>query len=499
MKLIETSMEKYIISLDQGTTSTRAILFSLDGRIKAISSRPLPCYYPYSGAVEQDPLEIIISVNDTIRELMIKESLVPSQILSIGITNQRETTIVWEKSTGKPVYNALVWQSKQSQEICENLKDKEEFIREKTGLILNPYFSASKIRYMLDHIENGQERAENGELLFGTVDTWVLYRLTEGKSFYTDYSNASRTLLFNIYTRNWDEELLSLFNIPACMLPKVIDSSSIFGYSSILSETTLIPIAGILGDQQSSLFGQTCFAEGDIKNTYGTGCFLLMNIGKEPILYNKGLLTTLAWGINGEFTYAIEGSVLIGGASIQWLRDELKIIENSPESEEIAYRTKNDDVYVVPAFVGLGTPYWDNNCRGAIFGLTRNSSRDVITKATLESIAYQSKDVMEVMKKETKKKFTTLSVDGGASSNHYLLQFQSDILNLKIRKSETSETTALGVYYLCCLTLGLYKSLDEIKKAHRISEVYKPNMDKTIRKEKYRKWKTAVSAARKFI
>lgn len=491
-------MEKYIISIDQGTTSTRAILFTLGGKIKAISSRSLPCYYPSSNAVEQNPLEIIISVNDTINELMIKEHLLPEQILSLGITNQRETTIVWEKATGRPVFNALVWQSKQSQDICEALKDKEEFIMSKTGLILNPYFSASKIRYILDHIYNGQSRAENGELLFGTVDTWLLYRLTRGKVFATDYSNASRTLLYNIFERKWDEDLLNIFNIPSCMLPEVKESSSIFGYSDILSESYLVPIAGILGDQQSSLFGQTCFAKGDIKNTYGTGCFLLMNIGENPALYSKGLLTTIAWGINNKVTYALEGSVLIGGASIQWLRDELKIIEKSSDSEEIAYNTLDNDVYVVPAFVGLGTPYWDDNCRGAIFGLTRNSSRDVLTKATLESIAYQVKDVMEVMKKETKYKFNFLSVDGGASGNNYLLGFQSDILNLNIKRSETLETTALGVFYLCGLTLGLYKNLDDIKKSHRVSDTFTPKMDYKTRNNKYKKWKVAVSAARKF-
>lgn len=492
-------MEKYIISIDQGTTSTRAILFTLDGNIKAISPRNLPCYYPYSGAVEQNPLEIIVSVTDTINELLIKENLSCEQILSIGITNQRETTIVWEKDTGRPVYNALVWQSKQSQEICESLKDKEDLIRSKTGLILNPYFSASKIRYILDHIENGQARAENGELLFGTVDTWVLYRLTKGKSFYTDYSNASRTLLFNIFEKKWDDDLLSLFNIPKVMLPEVKESLSIFGYTDILSESCLIPIAGILGDQQSSLFGQTCFYKGDIKNTYGTGCFLLMNIGEIPYLYGNGILTTIAWGINGKITYAIEGSVLIGGASIQWLRDELKIIEKSSDSEEISFNTDDDNVYVVPAFVGLGTPYWDNNCRGAIFGLTRDSSRNAITKATLESIAYQSKDVMKVMKKETKHKFNSLKVDGGASENKYLLQFQSDILNLKIEKSEICETTALGVFYLCALTMGVFKDLDEIIKNHKLNSVYVPKMDKITRNKKYKKWLSAVSSARKFI
>ncbi len=492
-------MDKYIISIDQGTTSSRAILFSLDGNIKSIYTRSLPCYYPYSGAVEQNPLEIIISVYDCIHELMLKENLLPEQIISLGITNQRETTIVFDKKTGQPVYNALVWQSKQSQEICESLKDKESFIKSKTGLILNPYFSASKIRYILDHIENGQERAEKGELLFGTVDTFLLFHLTNKKVFATDSSNASRTLLYNIFENKWDKDLLKLFNIPECMLPKVLDSSSIFGYSNILSSDYQLPICGILGDQQSSLFGQTCFEKGDLKNTYGTGCFLLMNIGDKPKLFDNGLLTTIAWSIENKTYYALEGSVLIGGAAIQWLRDELKIIEASPDSEYIANNCKNEDVYVVPAFVGLGSPYWDNNCRGAIFGLTRDASRDSITKATLESIAYQCKDVLEVIKKNTHDKIHMLSVDGGASNNNYLLQFQSDILNLKIQKSVISETTALGVFYLCCLTLKIYKDLDQIKANHKIEKKYVPNMPTEIRRQKYKKWKKAVACARKFI
>lgn len=491
-------MEKYIISLDQGTTSTRAILFDLKGNIKATSYREVPCYYPFDGAVEQDALDILITVTDTIREVVIKESLHPEQILSIGITNQRETTVVFEKATGRPVYNALVWQDKQSQKICEDLMPYEIMIKNKTGLILNPYFSASKIRYILDHIENGQARAERGELLCGTIDTFLLYRLTALKEFATDYSNASRTLLFNIFTKKWDEDLLKLFNIPSCMLPTVRDSSSIFGYSDIISENHPVPICGILGDQQSSLFGQTCFKKGDIKNTYGTGCFILMNIKEEAKLFSKGLLTTIAWSINGEITYALEGSVLIGGASIQWLRDKLELIKDAADSEECAYK-KGDEIYVVPAFVGLGTPYWDNNCRGAIFGLTRNSDKNAIVKATLESIAFQSKDVIEVIKKETKLKLHTLNVDGGASKNHYLMQFQSDICNLKINHASTSETTALGVFYLCLLTLKVAFSLDDIKKIHRIKEVYVPKMDTKERKRRYHKWKIAIKAARKFI
>lgn len=491
-------MEKYIISLDQGTTSTRAVLFNLKGEIVSFAQREVKCYYPFEGAVEQDPLEILVSVNDVVSELMIKMALKPEQIISLGITNQRETTIVFEKGTGKPLYRALVWQSKQSQTICEELDSQKEFIKSKTGLILNPYFSASKIRYILDHIENGQERAEKGELLFGTVDTFLLYRLTNCNEFATDYSNASRTLIFNIFEKKWDEDLLKLFNIPKAMLPEVKDSSSIFGYSDILSSEYLIPIAGILGDQQSSLFGQTCFKKGDIKNTYGTGCFILMNIGEEKKLFSQGLLTTIAWGIDNTITYALEGSVLIGGASIQWLRDKMEVIQTAAESEQAASK-EVDELYVVPAFVGLGTPYWDNNCRGAVFGLTRNSDKYALTKATLESIAFQSKDILEVIKKETKEKFTYLRVDGGASNNHYLMQFQSDILNMKIQKGKISETTALGVFYLCLYTLGYVSTLYDIKKMHQISDSYISNMDKKERKRRYKKWKTAIKAARTFI
>lgn len=491
-------MEKYVISIDQGTTSTRAILFSLKGEIVLISQREVPCLYPFDGAVEQDPLEILISVTDTLSELMIKSNIKPEQILSLGITNQRETTIVFEKDTGKPVYNAIVWQSKQSQAICEQIEDKKELIQKKTGLILNPYFSASKIRYILDKIENGQTRAEKGELLFGTVDTFLLYRLTKGKAFKTDYTNASRTLLYNIFDKRWDEDLLKLFNIPLAMLPEVCDSASIFGYSDVLSPTYLVPVAGMIGDQQSSLFGQACFQKGDIKNTYGTGCFMLINLGEEAKLYSHGLLTTIAYGINGKISYALEGSVLIGGASIQWLRDKLELIKTAAESES-AIAKAEDEVYVVPAFVGLGTPYWDNNCRGAIFNLTRNSSKYSIIKATLESIAFQSKDVIETMKKETKLKFKTLQVDGGATNNNYLMQFQSDILNIKVQKGKITETTALGVFYLCLLTLKIFESIEEIKKFHQISKIYTPNMSASERNIKYKKWKLAIKATRTFI
>ena len=490
-------MEKYIISIDQGTTSTRAILFTLDGKIKAISSRSLPCYYPSSNAVEQNPLEIIISVNDTINELMIKEHLLPEQILSLGITNQRETTIVWEKATGRPVFNALVWQSKQSQDICEALKDKEEFIMSKTGLILNPYFSASKIRYILDHIDNGQSRAENGELLFGTVDTWILYKMTKGKVHATDVSNASRTMLYNIYDLKWDEELLSLFNIPMAMLPKVNPSSYIYGEADFFK--TNVPIAGIAGDQQSALFGQACFNEGELKNTYGTGCFLLMNTGNKPVLSSKGLLTTIAWQLGDEVTYALEGSVFVAGASVQWLRDQMKMIADASDSERVALKASPDSkVYVVPAFVGLGTPYWDDDARGAVFGLTRATTKYDFVKATLDSIAYQSRDVIEVMKEETKLDLRVLKVDGGATKNGYLMQTQSDILQTDILLPRCLETTALGVAYLAGLAVKFWEDVKSIQNIHKYQKSYYPLADADEVEEKYRYWKIAVNATRSF-
>lgn len=490
---------EYILVIDQGTTSTRAILFNKKGEIVSMSQREIANYFPNAAWVEQDPLEIYVSALDVINELIIKTNVKATQIDSIGITNQRETTIVWDKNTGLPVYNAIVWQSKQTQDICQKVKPYEKIISDKTGLIVNPYFSASKIRFILDHIENGQKRAENGELLCGTVDTWLLYKLTGGKEFKTDYSNASRTLLYNIHDLCWDKELCDIFNIPMKILPEVCDTSGIFGYTNVIDHVNNVPIASLCGDQQASLFGQNCFEKGDIKNTYGTGCFMLMNT-KDEIIHSKyGLLSTIAWGINGKVEYALEGSVLIGGASVQWLRDQLKMIKKASETEDISYHIKNnEDIYVVPAFVGLGTPYWDNNVRGAIFGLTRGTTDENIVKATLESIAYQSKDVIEVMKKDVHLRIKTLRVDGGATANHYLMQFQSDILNVNIKQPSVSETTALGAFYLAGLATGFYQNIDEIKKIHHYTNSYEPKMDYKTRTEKYKKWKKAVNAARKF-
>ncbi len=487
--------KKYIIVIDQGTTSTRAIAFNLKGEICYIAQKEIHCLYPFDGAVEQDANEILSSTIEVIKECIEKGNIYVREIASLGIANQRETTILFDKN-GAPLCPAIVWQSKQSQSYCDKIKDYENVIQNKTGLILNPYFSASKIAYLLDHY-NLHEKAKNGDVLFGNVETFLLYHLTNKKSYYSEIGNASRTLLFNIYEKKWDEELLSIFNIPKCMLPEVKDSKSIFGYTTLFSNVP-IPIAGILGDQQASLFGQTCFNEGELKNTYGTGCFLLMNIGKTPRRYNQGLLTTIAWGMDKEITYALEGSVLIGGAAIQWLRDELKIIQKSSESEECALKSKDEELYVVPSFVGLGTPYWDNDCKGSVFGIRRSTNKDAFVKATLEAIAYESKDVLEVIKEETGKEITSIQVDGGASSNNYLMQFQSDIMNCEVKKSYVKESTALGVFYLCALTLNIFTSLEEIKKAHRYEKIFVPMMDEKKRNEKYKKWKLAIKCARMF-
>lgn len=492
-------MESYILVIDQGTTSTRAILFDRYGKMVAKAQREIENIFPQAAWVEQDALEIYVSALDVIHELVVKTNVKAEQIVSIGITNQRETAIVWDKNTGLPIYNAIVWQSKQTQEICAKVKKHEKTIREKTGLIVNPYFSASKFRFILDHVENAQARAEKGELLCGTVDAWLLYKLTGGREFKTDYSNASRTLLYNIHTLKWDEELCAIFSVPIEMLPEVCPSSSFFGYTGVIDQNVRIPITSICGDQQASLFGQNCFEKGEIKNTYGTGCFMLMNTKEEIVNSKNGLLSTIAWGIGDTVEYALEGSVLIGGASMQWLRDQLKLIRSAGESEEIAARVKNDeDIFVVPAFVGLGTPYWDNNARGAIFGLTRGTTSENIVKATLESIAYQSKDVIEVMKKEAKAKIKTLKVDGGATENRYLMQFQSDILNAVIKRPTIAETTALGAFYLAGLSVGFFRNLDEIRAIHRYQDYYYPQMNGAERKEKYRKWKRAIRATRMF-
>ena len=491
-------MEKFVLAIDQGTTSTRAILFDKFGMPRFKAQREVPLIYPKSGWVEEDAIEVYTSVIDVINELLIRSNLTLKNIDSIGITNQRETTVIWNKETGLPVCNAIVWQSRQSQEICDALEDKKDFIKEKTGLVINPYFSASKIRFILDKY-NLQKEAEEGKLLFGTIDSWLIYKLTLGKVHATDITNASRTMLFNIFEKKWDDDLLKLFNIPKCMLPSVHECSYHYGDATLMFASTTIPITGVAGDQQASLFGQTCFDKGNIKNTYGTGCFMLMNIGENPTISKSGLLTTIAWSINGTTTYALEGSVFIGGAAIQWLRDEMKLISKASDSEISAQKVDDSNgVYVVPAFVGLGTPYWDDQVRGAVFGLTRATNKYHFVRATLEAIAYQSKDLMETIKKDSNIEINQLNVDGGATANNYLMQFQSDIIELPIELPSCLETTALGAAFFAGLYTGFYKSQEEIKKSRNIEREFKPSMSHKEVEERYKKWKIAVEPTRVF-
>ena len=487
---------KYVLSIDQGTTSSRAILFDKTGQKIQMAQREVKCLFPNSGWVEADAITIWVSVMDVINEVLIKANLTIDDIDSIGLTNQRETTVVWNKKTGMPVYNAIVWQSRQSADICEALNDQKELIHQKTGLLINPYFSASKVRFILDHIENGQELAESGELLFGTIDSWIIYKMTMGKVHATDVTNASRTLLFNIHEMKWDEELCKLFNIPMCMLPKVRPSAYDYGELSFMRSD--VRICGVVGDQQAALFGQTCFEAGESKNTYGTGCFLLVNTGDKPVLSHNGLLTTVAWQIGNQVTYALEGSVFIGGAVVQWLRDEMRLIHHSGDSEKVALESPSGEIYIVPAFTGLGTPYWDDDARGAVFGLTRGTNKSQFVRAALEAIAYQCKDVVEVMQKETQQKIKNLKVDGGATKNGYLMQFQSDILHTVIKLPKCLETTALGAAYMAGLQSGYYENLESIKKIHEYQAVYNPKMKQSEINRLYKGWKKAIKATRLF-
>ena len=487
---------KYVLSIDQGTTSSRAILFDKTGSKIQMAQREVKCLFPNSGWVEADAIAIWVSVMDVINEVLIKANLTIDDIDSIGLTNQRETTVVWNKKTGMPVYNAIVWQSRQSADICEALNDQKELIHQKTGLLINPYFSASKVRFILDHIENGQQLAESGDLLFGTIDSWIIYKMTMGKVHATDVTNASRTLLFNIHDMKWDEELCKLFNIPMCMLPTVRPSAYNYGKLSFMRSD--VPITGVIGDQQAALFGQTCFEAGESKNTYGTGCFLLVNTGDKPVLSRNGLLTTVAWQIGDQVTYALEGSVFIGGAVVQWLRDEMRLIHHSGDSEKVALESQSGEIYIVPAFTGLGTPYWDDDARGAVFGLTRGTNKSQFVRAALEAIAYQCKDVVEVMQKETNQKIKNLKVDGGATKNGYLMQFQSDILHTVIKLPKCLETTALGAAYMAGLQSGYYANLESIKKIHEYQAIYNPKMPKKEITRLYKGWKTAIKATRRF-
>ena len=485
---------KYVLALDQGTTSSRVALVDEQQKIVSVLAREFPQIYPREGWVEHDPMDIWSSQYGVMMETLAKSGVSVKDIAAIGITNQRETTIVWEKATGKPVYNAIVWQCRRSADAIDELKKHgyAEIIREKTGLIPDAYFSASKIQWILDNVEGARTRAEKGELLFGTVDTWLIWKLTEGRVHATDTTNASRTMLFNINTMDWDEELLQLFGIPREMLPQVKSSGEIFGYARLNGED--VPIAGVAGDQQAALFGQTCYDKGDAKNTYGTGCFLLMNAGETRPKSENGLLVTIAATLAGEKPqYALEGSVFIGGAIIQWLRDEMRFIEKSSEAEYYAKQVPDcGGVYIVPAFTGIGAPYWDMYARGAIFGVTRGTKREHIIRASQESIAYQSADLVTAMQKDTGMTLKRLQVDGGASRDSFLMQFQADILDAEVRKPASHESTALGVASLAGLSVGVWKNREQIKALQKTDRIYLPSMAQEEREEKLKKWHRAV-------
>lgn len=495
-------MAKYILSIDQGTTSTRAIIFDQDGEPKWSSQKDIEQFFPEPGWVEHDANEIWLKTLQVIANVMIESGLDPEDLDSIGITNQRETTVIWDKETGRPIYHAVVWQSKQTSEIADQLKEDghKESIHKKTGLIIDSYFSATKIKWILDKVEGSRERAENGELLFGTIDTWLLWKLTGGKVHATDYSNASRTMLYNIYDLEWDKDILELLDIPEKMLPEVLPSSGIFGETmDAVFHGTNVPVAGIAGDQQAALFGQTAFDKGMVKNTYGTGAFIIMNTGKEPIQSENGLLTTLAYGINGEVNYALEGSIFVAGSALQWLRDGMDMFRESPESEEFAKKVETTDgVYVVPAFTGLGAPYWDQEVRGATFGLTRGTTKNHFIRATLESLAYQTRDVVDAMNQDAGLKTETMRVDGGASMNDFLMQFQSDILDVHIERSKVMETTALGSAYLAGLATGFFKDQEEIKAKWEMAKSFDSKMDEEKREDLYAGWQAAVKSAQTF-
>ena len=494
--------EQYIMSIDQGTTSSRALIFNKKGETIGSYQKEFTQYFPKVGWVEHDAKEIWNSVQSVIAGAFIETGLKPTQIVGIGITNQRETTVVWEKKTGMPIYNAIVWQSRQSAGIANALKEKgyQEFFHERTGLVIDAYFSATKVRWILDHVEGASARAQRGELLFGTIDTWLLWKLTNGKVHATDYSNAARTMLFNIHTLEWDSEILERLDIPAAMLPKVVSNSEIYGYTQDYhffgSE---VPIAAMAGDQQAALFGQMAFDPGMVKNTYGTGSFIVMNTGEIPILSKNNLLTTIGYGINNKVYYALEGSVFVAGSSVQWLRDSVKMLTHAADSEKMAMRSENDDeVYVVPAFVGLGAPYWDQEARGAMFGLTRGTTENDIVKATLQSIAYQVRDVIDLMKADTDIEIPVLRVDGGATMNNYLMQFQSDVLNIPVQRATNLESTALGVAYLAGLAVGYWKDMDEIREFYTSGQQFEPMMDEAYRENLYEGWKRAVVATQAF-
>jgi glycerol kinase len=494
--------EHYILAIDQGTTSTRAILFDKKGRAAYTEQKEFPLYFPKPGWVEQNADEIWISVLAAVGAVLTENRIDPARVEAIGITNQRETTVVWDKATGMPVHHVIVWQSRQSAGICSRLKDEglEERFKKKTGLLLDAYFSGTKIKWLLDEVEGVREKAERGELLFGTIDTWLVWKLTGGRVHVTDPSNASRTLLYNIHEERWDEELLDILGIPAAMLPEVRSSSEVYGatagYHFFGRE---VPIAGIAGDQQAALFGQACFAPGMAKNTYGTGCFVLKSTGQQAVESARGLLTTIAWRVDGVTEYALEGSVFVAGSAVQWLRDGLRMFKRAGDSEAYAHRVASTEgVYVVPAFVGLGTPYWDSEVRGAVFGLTRGTSKEHFIRAVLEALAYQTRDVLDAMEADSGIRLSALRVDGGAVENRFLMQFQSDMLGVPVERSAVRETTALGAAFLAGLAVGFWTDREELARLWAVKEVYQPAMEPIRREELYTGWQKAVRAAMAF-
>ena len=495
-------MEKFILSLDQGTTSSRAILFNQKGEAVHSAQKEFTQIFPKPGWVEHNANEIWGSILAVIAGCLAEANVKPEQVAGIGITNQRETTVVWDKTTGLPVYNAIVWQSRQTSGICDELKQQghDALFREKTGLLIDAYFSGTKVKWILDNVEGAREKAENGNLLFGTIDTWLVWKLSGGKAHVTDYSNASRTLMYNIYDLKWDDELLDILSVPKSMLPTVKPSSEIYAHTvDFHFFGHEVPIAGIAGDQQAALFGQACFEQGMAKNTYGTGCFMLMNTGEKAVKSNHGLLTTIAWGIDGKVEYALEGSIFVAGSAIQWLRDGLRMFKDAADSEKYAASvTSTDGVYVVPAFVGLGTPYWDSDVRGAVFGLTRGTTKEHFVRATLESLAFQTKDVLTAMEADSGISLTTLRVDGGAVKNDFLMQFQSDLLNVPVDRPVVNETTALGAAYLAGLAVGYWNGQDEIATQWNLDKCYEPTMEKEQTEELYSGWKKAVHATMAF-
>ena len=488
-------MKRYIMALDAGTSSNRCILFDEKGTMVSVAQKEFTQYYPKPGWVEHDANEIFATQLACAREAMEKIGATSENIAGIGITNQRETTVVWDKATGEPICHAIVWQCRRTAEYCDRLKAEglTDFIRKKTGLVIDAYFSGTKLRWILENVPGARERAERGELLFGTVETWLIWKLTGGRVHATDYSNASRTMLFNINTLKWDDEILSLLAIPRCMLPKAVPSSGLFGCTDPAFFGGPIPIAGAAGDQQCALFGQTCFHAGDAKNTYGTGCFLLMNVGEKPVFSENGLVATVAWGLDGKVTYALEGSVFVAGAAILWLRDEMKLIQSYGEAEELALAVPDTNgCYVVPAFTGLGAPYWDQYARGTIVGLTRGCNRNHIVRATLDSLAYQVCDVLDTMRKDSGYALTSLMADGGAAHNGYIMQTQADLLNVPVIRPSCVETTAMGASYLAGLAVGYWSGTDDVIRNRSVDRTFVPNMDTKSRETMLRGWRKAV-------